>query len=67
MSKRSIKEKEYFVHKIVQNLTNLENYDYDLEDSASAIMASYCMSKKTGPNLYSNVLYKLGQDFLDNL
>ena len=23
------------------------------------------MSKKSGPNLYSNLVYKMGQDFLD--
>ena len=25
----------------------------------------YCLSKKSCPNLYSNLLYKMGQDFLD--
>ena len=25
----------------------------------------YCMSKKSWPNLYSNLLHKMGQDFLD--
>ena len=25
----------------------------------------YCMSKKSWPNLYSNLLYKMGHEFLD--
>ena len=28
-------------------------------------MNRYCMSKKSWSNLYSNILYKKGQDFLD--
>ena len=28
-------------------------------------MTSYCVSKKSWPNLYSNVLCKIDQDFLD--
>ena len=29
------------------------------------LMICYCMSNKSSPNLYSNLLYKMGQDFLD--
>ena len=58
------------LHKQYQNITNLQ-YTYIEKDPISGLKASRyvqcisCMSKKYWPNLYGNLLYQMGQDFLD--